>query len=74
VVRWVLPVEGPPTVGGALGSGMLAGVAVVVVFAVTAWSLDRRDVGPMIAAAVRRLRRPGGSRPGGGGEEEEAHR
>jgi putative peptidoglycan lipid II flippase len=67
-VRWLLPVAATPTVAGALGSGMLAGVVVVVVFAVIAWGLDRRDAGPMIAAAARRLRRPGGPRHDAGGE------
>jgi putative peptidoglycan lipid II flippase len=59
--RAVVAPAGPtPHAGAALWSGMLAGVVVGVVFAAAAWVLDRDDVGPLMAAAVRRLRRPGG--------------
>ena len=67
-VRLLPPAGSPPTAGGVLLSGMLAGVVVAGVFAVVAWALDRRDVGPMVGAVARRLRRTGGD----GGRDEEA--
>ena len=58
--RAVVALAGPtPDAGTALWSGMLAGVVVGVVFAGAAWLLDRRDVGPLVVAVARRLRRPG---------------
>jgi putative peptidoglycan lipid II flippase len=59
VAGWSLPVDAPPGAGRALVSGMLAGVVVVGGYAAVAWATDRRDVGPMVWAAVRRLRRGG---------------
>jgi putative peptidoglycan lipid II flippase len=56
VAGWLLPDQHPPALGAALGSGMLAGVVVGAVFGAVGWSLDRRDVRPIVAAAGRRLR------------------
>lgn len=65
VAAWSVPAAHPPPAGGVLASGMLAGVAVGVVFTAVAWTLDRGDVQPMAAALVRRLRRPGTGRTQG---------
>jgi putative peptidoglycan lipid II flippase len=51
-----MPDRHPPATGAVVGSGMLAGVVVGVVFGAVAWALDRRDVRPIAAALVRRLR------------------
>jgi putative peptidoglycan lipid II flippase len=59
--------DDPPTPAAALGSGMLAGVVVAVVFTAMAWVLDRRDIGLMAAAVRRGIQRP---RDDGGGDEE----
>ncbi|HLV57343.1 MAG TPA: lipid II flippase MurJ [Natronosporangium sp.] len=64
VVLGAAPHDGPPAAAVSAGWGMLAGVVVGVVFAVTAWLLDRDQVGPLAAAVVRRRRRLDG------GEEE----
>lgn len=56
VAGWLAPAEHPPTAGPALGSGMLAGVVVVVVFGLVAWALDRHDVRPVAVALGRRSR------------------
>jgi putative peptidoglycan lipid II flippase len=64
VVSW-LPAQDPPTAGGALVSGMLAGVVVGAVFVAVAWALDRRDIGVMVAGVARQLRRS----DGGAGQE-----
>lgn len=65
VARTLLPDGHPPAAGPVVGSGMLAGVVVAGVFGVLAWALDRRDVRPLAAAVVGRLRRRAG-RSGGG--------
>ena len=64
VAAWSLPADrwtayDPPAVGPVVGSGMLAGAVVGVVFVAVAWTLDRRDVRPMAAAVADRLRRRG---------------
>lgn len=46
-----------PGVFGGIVAGMLGGVAVAGVFAVLAFVLDRRDIGPLITTLGRRLRR-----------------
>lgn len=56
LVRW-LPWGEAPAAGAVVGSGMLAGGVVGIVFGAVAWSLDRRDVRPAAVAARRRLRR-----------------
>jgi putative peptidoglycan lipid II flippase len=73
VAAWSLPADrwtahDPPAIGPVVGSGMLAGVVVGVVFVAVAWALDRRDVRPMAAAVADRLRRSGARvRHGGAG-------
>jgi putative peptidoglycan lipid II flippase len=49
----------PPGVVVLVGSGMLTGVVVGAVFGAVVWALDRGDARPLVAAAVRRLRRAG---------------
>ncbi|MEV6851423.1 lipid II flippase MurJ [Actinoplanes sp. NPDC051411] len=46
-----------PTVIGSLAQGMLGGIVVVVVFATVAYPLDRRDMAPLAATLLRRIRR-----------------
>jgi putative peptidoglycan lipid II flippase len=72
VARAVLPVTHPPAVGPVVGSGMLAGVVVVGVFGAVAWTLDQRDVRPMVAVVAGRLRRRDGrtNRPETTGDED----
>lgn len=61
VAAAVLPsLDHPPGIGAVVGSGMLAGAVVGGVFATVAWTLDRRDIRPMVAVAARRLRRTAG--------------
>ncbi|WP_348651138.1 lipid II flippase MurJ [Micromonospora sp. WMMD882] len=57
--------DGTPTTAGALGTGMLSGVVVGVVFLAVAYPADRRDVRPLLAGVLRRL--PGRVRAGGPG-------
>jgi putative peptidoglycan lipid II flippase len=59
----LLPIGAAPAAGPALGSGMLAGIVVVVVFGAVAWMMDRRGVQPMLMALRHRLgrRRAGAS-------------
>lgn len=62
--RWLAGLgDGTPTTAGALIQGMLSGVVVGALFLAVAWSTDRRDVQPLLAAVGRRLRR---RRPPGG--------
>jgi hypothetical protein len=51
---------------------MLAGVVVVGVFGAVAWTLDQRDVRPMVAVVAGRLRRRDGrtNRPETTGDED----
>lgn len=60
------PDDGTPTMAAALGQGMLSGVLVGVVFLAVVWFVDRRDVRPLLAGALRRLNRRGPRKPGGG--------
>jgi putative peptidoglycan lipid II flippase len=46
-----------PTVAGSVGQGMLGGIVVAVVFAAVAYPLDRRDMAPLAATLLRRIRR-----------------
>jgi putative peptidoglycan lipid II flippase len=46
-----------PTVIGSLAQGMLGGIVVAVVFAAVAYPLDRRDMAPLAATLLRRIRR-----------------
>jgi putative peptidoglycan lipid II flippase len=51
-------VLGPtPTVFGSLAQGMLGAIVVAVVFAAVAYPLDRRDMAPLAATLLRRIRR-----------------
>jgi putative peptidoglycan lipid II flippase len=51
-------VLGPtPTVFGSLLQGMLGAIVVAVVFAAVAYPLDRRDMAPLAATLLRRIRR-----------------
>jgi putative peptidoglycan lipid II flippase len=50
-----------PGVAEALAQGMLSGVVVVAAFLGVAYALDRRDVRPLLATAVRRATRRRGS-------------
>ncbi|MFG1872231.1 murein biosynthesis integral membrane protein MurJ [Micromonospora arborensis] len=64
LTRWLdTPGGGTPTMAVALGQGMLSGVLVGAVFLAVVWFVDRRDVQPLLAGVVRRLRRRG---PSGG--------
>ncbi|MGC4750600.1 murein biosynthesis integral membrane protein MurJ [Micromonospora sp. DT201] len=64
LTRWLAaPGDGTPTMAAALGQGMLSGVLVGAVFLAVVWFVDRRDVAPLLAGVVRRLRRRG---PSGG--------
>ncbi|SCF23758.1 murein biosynthesis integral membrane protein MurJ [Micromonospora chokoriensis] len=63
--RWLDSSDGgTPTMAAALGQGMLSGVLVGAVFLAVVWFVDRRDVAPLLAGVLRRLRRRGGR--GGG--------
>ncbi|MEU7804657.1 lipid II flippase MurJ [Micromonospora arborensis] len=58
--RWLdSPGGGTPTMAVALGQGMLSGVLVGAVFLAVVWFVDRRDVQPLLAGVLRRLRRRG---------------
>jgi len=46
----------PPGIPAAVAQGMLCGVVVAVVFLAVAYPLDRRDVGPALAALSHRVR------------------
>jgi putative peptidoglycan lipid II flippase len=46
-----------PTVPGSLGQGMLGGIVVAAMFAAVAYPLDRRDMAPLAATLLRRIRR-----------------
>jgi putative peptidoglycan lipid II flippase len=71
VAAWTAPAGDPPAAAAVVGSGMLSGVVVGAVFGVVGWTLDRRDVRPMVATVAswlgRRLRRasPTSGAPGG---------
>ena len=54
---WPVTVPATPAVGPALVQGMLCGAVVALVFITVAYSFDRRDVGPALAALTRRARR-----------------
>ncbi|WP_018220110.1 murein biosynthesis integral membrane protein MurJ [Salinispora pacifica] len=56
VARWLLAAtDGTPNAPVALVQGMLSGVAVGVVFLAVVWVLDRPDVRPLLAGALRKL-------------------
>ncbi|MET7672008.1 murein biosynthesis integral membrane protein MurJ [Micromonospora luteifusca] len=60
LTRWLdAPDGGTPTMVVAFGQGMLSGVLVGVVFLAVVWFVDRRDVQPLLAGVLRRLRRRG---------------
>ncbi|GGO22528.1 murein biosynthesis integral membrane protein MurJ [Micromonospora parathelypteridis] len=60
LTRWLdTPGGGTPTMAVALGQGMLSGVLVGAVFLAVVWFVDRRDVQPLLAGVLRRLRRRG---------------
>ncbi|PYC64294.1 virulence factor MviN [Micromonospora arborensis] len=60
LTRWLdSPGGGTPTMAVALGQGMLSGVLVGAVFLAVVWFVDRRDVQPLLAGVLRRLRRRG---------------
>ncbi|MEV4499991.1 lipid II flippase MurJ [Micromonospora arborensis] len=62
LTRWLdSPGGGTPTMAVALGQGMLSGVLVGAVFLAVVWFVDRRDVQPLLAGVLRRLRRRGPS-------------
>ncbi|TDC31969.1 virulence factor MviN [Micromonospora sp. 15K316] len=68
VLRWLdTPGDGTPTVGAALGQGMLSGVLVGVVFLAVVWLVDRQAVRPLLAGVLRRLGRGGGRGHGSAG-------
>ncbi|MEU4556495.1 murein biosynthesis integral membrane protein MurJ [Micromonospora violae] len=68
LTRWLdAPGGTTPTMAAALGQGMLSGVLVGVVFLAVVWFVDRRDVQPLLAGALRRLGRRG---PSGGASPE----
>ncbi|WP_018215046.1 murein biosynthesis integral membrane protein MurJ [Salinispora vitiensis] len=56
VARWLLAAtDGTPSAPVALVQGMLSGVVVGVVFLAVVWILDRPDVRPLLAGALRKL-------------------
>ncbi|MEV6370871.1 lipid II flippase MurJ [Micromonospora musae] len=72
VLRWLdTPGDGTPTVGAALGQGMLSGVLVGVVFLTVVWLVDRQAVRPLLAGVLRRLRRGGGRGSAGTAREQD---
>ncbi|RKN29100.1 murein biosynthesis integral membrane protein MurJ [Micromonospora musae] len=72
VLRWLdTPGDGTPTVGAALGQGMLSGVLVGVVFLTVVWLVDRQAVRPLLAGVLRRLRRGGGRESAGTAREQD---
>lgn len=56
---WVVAglIDAPPSIGSAIGSGMLAAAAVVAVFLAVVWLLDRGAVAPTVSAMWARVRR-----------------
>ncbi|MFY1694246.1 MULTISPECIES: murein biosynthesis integral membrane protein MurJ [unclassified Solwaraspora] len=61
------PGTAPPTTAGAVWQGMLSGATAVVVFLAVCLPLDRHDLRPTIARALRRV--AARARPGGKGTE-----